>query len=162
MPQDLIHQYEAAGELLSQAIRGLTREDVLLVPDPAANVGRWSIQQVVIHLSDAEFAFADRIRRIIAEGDAVLQAWDENKFVANLFYDQQSAQDAADLVRLTRAQTSRILRAAPPAALTSKQGRHTERGPQTVMDVLGYAVPHLEHHLSFIHRKRANMGKEMW
>src|SRR6476619_6299129 len=84
MAQDLIHQYEAAGELLTQAIRGLTREDMLAVPDPAANVGRWSIQQVVCHLADAEFAFADRIRRILAEDEPVLQAWDENKFVANL------------------------------------------------------------------------------
>ena len=162
MSEDPIHQYEAAGELLSQAIRGLTREDMLVVPDPAANVGKWSIQQVVIHLADAEFAFADRIKRILAEDDPVLQAWDENKFVANLSYDQQSAQDAADLVRLIRAQTSRILRAAPPPALTTRKGRHTERGPQTVIDVLGYAVPHLEHHVSFIHRKRAGMGKEMW
>ena len=63
---------------------------------------------------------------------------------------------------MIRAQTSRILRAAPPADLTTRKGRHTERGPQTVMDVLNYAVPHLERHLSFIHRKRANMGKEMW
>jgi hypothetical protein len=161
MSQDLIHQYEIAGDLLAQTIRGLTREDMLTVPDPKANVGLWSIHQVVIHLADAEAAFADRIKRIIAMDDPVLQAWDENRFVTNLFYYQQSAEDAAELVRLTRAQTSRILRAAPPAALL-RTGQHSERGVQSVMDVLKYAVPHLEHHLSFIHRKRANMGKEMW
>jgi uncharacterized damage-inducible protein DinB len=160
-PNDLVHQYEIAGELLAQSIRGLTPEDMLCVPDPAAGVGLWSIQQVVIHLSDAEFAFADRMKRIIAQDDPVLQGWDENRFVANLFYDRQSAQDAADLVRLTRAQVSRILRAAGPAAMT-RTGRHTERGPQTLAVVLRYAADHLEHHLKFIHRKRAGMGKEMW
>lgn len=161
MARDLIDQYEAGPDKVAQAIRGLTREDLLCVPDPAANVGRWSIQQVVVHLADAEFAFADRVRRIIAQDDPVLLAWDENWFVQNLFYDQQSAEDAAELVRLTRRQTARILRAAPPAALT-RTGRHSERGPQSVTDVLNYAVTHLDHHVKFIHDKRAHMGKEMW
>jgi uncharacterized damage-inducible protein DinB len=158
---ELIDRYEAAADKVAQAIRNLTPEDLLAAPDPSANVGKWSIQQVVVHIADAEAAFADRIKRIIAEDDPVLQAWDENKFVANLAYDKQSAADAAELIRLIRAQTSRIMRAAPAAALARK-GRHTERGPQTVIDVLNYAVPHLEHHVKFIHDKRAHMGKEMW
>jgi uncharacterized damage-inducible protein DinB len=157
----LIDQYEAGAEKVAQAIRNLTPEDLLAVPDPAANVGRWSIQEVVIHLSDAEAAFADRFRRMMAEDDPILYAWDENLFAQRLHYDKQSAADAAELVRLTRVQAARILRAAGPAAL-SRTGNHSERGPIRLDHAIAHANAHLDHHVKFIHDKRAYMGKEMW
>jgi hypothetical protein len=39
---------------------------------------------------------------------------------------------------------------------------HSEAGKQTLADIVGKACNHLEHHLKFIHAKRAAMGKEMW
>jgi uncharacterized damage-inducible protein DinB len=161
MAHPLIEQYEAAAEKVSLAIRGLTPEDVQQVPDPSANVGRWSIQQVVVHIADAEAAFADRIRRLIATENPRLEAWDENQFAANLHYDKQSTEDAAEMIRLTRWQTARILRAAGDAAL-SRKGTHTERGVVTLAQALENATSHLDHHVKFIHDKRAHMGKEMW
>jgi uncharacterized damage-inducible protein DinB len=161
MAHALIEHYEAGADKLSQAIRNLTDEDLKAVPDPAAKVGKWSIQQVVVHLADAEAAFADRIRRLIATDNPRLEAWDENQFLSNLHYDKQSAADAAEMVRLTRVQTSRVLRAAGDSCLTRK-GTHTERGPVTLADALTHANEHLDHHVRFIHDKRAYMGKEMW
>jgi uncharacterized damage-inducible protein DinB len=162
MARDLIDQYAAGAEKLAQAIRGLTSEDLLAAPPPGGpEVGRWTIQQVVIHLADAESAFADRIKRIIAEDNATLQAWDENRFVERLHYHDQSAEDAVKIVELTRKQVARILKKLPDSAFARK-GVHSARGPQTLIDVLNNAVPHLEHHLKFIHAKRAAMGKEMW
>ena len=161
MSHPLIEQYAAAADKVAQAIRNLTPEDLQCVPDPAANVGKWSIQQVVIHLADAEAAFADRIRRLIAEDDPILYAWDENLFAQRLHYDRQSAPDAAEMIRLSRNQTARILRAIDEAAL-SRKGRHSERGPVTLAESLEFATTHLDHHVKFIHDKRANMGKEMW
>jgi hypothetical protein len=161
MSHSLIEQYEAGADKVAQAIRNLTPEDLQCVPDPGANVGKWSIQQVVIHLADAEAAFADRFRRMIAEDDPILYAWDENKFAERLFYDKQSAHDAAEMIRLTRVQTGRILRAAGPSALL-RMGNHSERGPIRLDDAIASANSHLDHHVKFIHDKRAWMGKEMW
>ena len=161
MSDSIIDHYEAAAEKVSLAIRNLTPDDMHCAPDPAANVGKWTIHQVVIHIADAEAAFADRIRRIIAEDNPTLYAWDENLFAANLFYEKQSAEDAADLIRLTRQQTARILRAAGESALARK-GNHSERGPVTAGSTVELSTSHLNHHVKFIHDKRANMGKEMW
>ena len=161
MSQQLIDQYEAGGEKLSLAIRGLTRDDLLAVPDPAANVGRWSIQQVVVHCMDSELVSADRLKRMIAEENPTLIGYDENKFVANLFYDEQPAEDAVRLVDLMRKTFSKVLRKLPPAAF-ERRGTHNERGPLTVGSYLKAVVDHLEHHIKFIHDKRAQMGKEMW
>ena len=158
--QTLIDAYERGADLAAGAIRGLAREQLLRVPPPDAGpeVGKWSIQQVILHCMDSELVSADRIKRIAAEDDPVLQAWDENRFVERLCYDQQSAEDAAALIALLRRQTTRIMRNLPDAAFAST-GRHTERGPQTIADVLGYAVPHLERHLNFVRAKRGLMER---
>jgi uncharacterized damage-inducible protein DinB len=154
MDRTLIDEYERGAETLRRAIAGMTEADLKAAPI----AGRWSTQQVVIHLADAESAFADRIKRIIAQDEPQLLAWDENRFVQRLHYDAQSTADAVELIALTRRQLTRILRAATDAEL-SRSGVHSERGRQTVMDVLGYAVPHLTHHLKFVAEKRKALGK---
>ena len=58
MDRKIIDQYEQGGEKIGLAIRGLSREDLLLKPpaDAPAGLGRWSIQQIVIHLTDADLS----------------------------------------------------------------------------------------------------------
>lgn len=160
-PQQLIDAYEKGADDVSQAIRSLTREDLLCPPAADANVGRWSIQEVVLHLADCDAVFADRMKRVIAEDNPQLVGFDETKWAAALKYDQQSAEVAAQMFELNRKQMAAILRSLAPAAF-DRAGTHTERGRQTLTDILTYAVNHLAHHIKFIHAKRANMGKEMW
>ena len=161
MDPKLIEKFAAGGEQLSMAIRGLTREDLLAVPAPDANVGKWSIQQVVIHCMDSDLIAVDRIKRMVAEENPSLIGYDENKFVQNLFYDEQDAEIAVQLVDLNRKQFAHVLRKLPDAALQRK-GTHNERGVQTAGKYIQFTIEHLDHHLKFIHAKRANMGKEMW
>jgi hypothetical protein len=158
---ELIEHYAGGGEKLALAIRGLTGEDLLSVPDPAAKVGRWSIQQVVIHCMDSDLVSIDRLKRMIAEDNPTLIGYDENKFAANLFYDEQPAEDAVKMVDLARKTFARVLRKLPASAF-QRAGTHNERGRVTVGDYLKAAADHLDHHIKFIHDKRAHMGKEMW
>ncbi len=161
MNSELLDQYEAGGEKLAQAIRGLTREDLLAVPAPDANVGKWSIQQVVIHCMDSDLIATDRLKRMIAEDNPTLIGYDENKFVRNLLYDEQPAELAVQIVDLNRKLFANVLRKLPESAW-SRKGTHNERGPMTVGGYLDAVVKHLDHHIHFIHAKRAKMGKEMW
>ncbi len=123
--------------------------------------GKWSTHQVVIHLADAESALADRIRRVIATDNPPLLAWDENRFMANLFYNDQSAEDAVTLVALTRLQVAKILRNLPDSAF-ARFGQHNEAGQLTLLDLVTKANHHLDHHLKFIQEKREKLGKSMW
>ena len=161
MNQELIDKYAAGGEQLSMAIRGLTREDLLALPPADANVGKWSIQQVVIHVMDSDLIATDRLKRMIAEDNPTLIGYDENKFVRNLMYEEQPAEQAAQVVDLNRKVFLNVLRKLPASALERK-GTHNERGVITVGGYLKSTIEHLDHHLKFIHAKRANMGKEMW
>src|SRR3954468_20846283 len=67
-----IDKYEAGGEHLSQAIRGLTREDLLAAPPAGENIGKWTIQQVVIHLMDSDLISMDRMKRLISMENPLL------------------------------------------------------------------------------------------
>ena|SRR5579862_2383359 len=154
MDQQLLNRYEAGPDTLRQAVAGMSEADLKAAPIP----GKWSTQQVIIHLADADVVFAERIRRIVAEDNPQLTVWDENKFAERLFYHDQSAADALTIIDLTHKQTSRILRKMSEADWQRK-GVHSHRGPQTVTDVLTYAVNHIEHHLKFIAEKRAKLGK---
>jgi hypothetical protein len=60
-----------------------------------------------------------------------------------------------------RKQMGTVLRQLPDKALT-RAGKHSERGSMQVLELIQYMVEHLEHHVGFIHKKRAKMGKEMW
>src|SRR5947209_18225050 len=107
MDMTIIDEYERGADLPQQAIAGMSDADLNAAPI----AGKWSTQQVVIHLADAEAAFADRIKRIIAQDDPQLLSWDENRFVQRLHYEAQSVPDAIELIALTRRQVTRILRA---------------------------------------------------
>ena len=161
MDPKLIEHYAAGGEKLSMAIRGLTREDLLAVPPADANVGRWSIQQVVIHCMDSDLISTDRLKRMIAEDNPAITAYDENRFVQHLFYNDQPADLAVQIVDLNRRLFAPVLRRLP-ASVWDRRGTHNERGVLTVGGYLKSTVDHLDHHINFIHKKRAQMGKEMW
>jgi uncharacterized damage-inducible protein DinB len=154
MDRSIIDQYEKGGEKLRQAVAGMSDQDLRAKPIP----GKWSTHEVVIHLADAEAAFADRIRRVLAHDNPPLLGWDENQFFARLHYDAQSATDAVQLIDLTRRQLTRILRTLVDADF-DRAGEHNQRGRQSVQDLLKAAVQHLDHHLKFVAEKRAALKK---
>ena len=154
MTESIIDQYEAGVKRLRSAVAGLS--DAELRAKPVA--GKWSTHQVIVHLTDAEAAFVDRVKRIIAMDDPALLAWDENRFIERMHYEDQSTQDALALIELNRRQLIRILRASP-AAVLDRTGTHSEAGKMSARDVLAKAVWHLEHHLKFVDEKRKALGK---
>lgn len=161
MNKELIDHYAAGGEKLSLAIRGLTPDDLRIVPAADADVGRWSIQQVVVHCMDSDLIATDRMKRMIAQENPTLLGYDENKFVEHLFYHEQPAEQAVQILDFNRKLFAEVLRRVPVSVWVRK-GTHNERGPVTAGGYLKSTVEHLDHHLNFIHKKRAHMGKEMW
>lgn len=157
MNPDLIDKYENGGERLKMAIRGLIHEDFNAYPVP----GTWSIRQIVVHLADSDLVSADRMKRVIAEDNPTLLAFDENKWTKGLHYELQSAEDAAELLALNRKQFASVLRVLPSEAF-ARTGTHTERGVLTLAQLLEITVNHLDHHLTFVRDKREKLGKLMW
>jgi predicted nucleic acid-binding protein len=151
----LIETYCTGTERLAEAIRGWSDADLRKVPSEtaSADVGKWSVHQLVIHLADAELALGDRIRRVIAMNQPALLAWDEDAFFERLHYNDQSIADAIELIHLTRRQVGRILQKTPDSDF-ERIGIHNQRGPQSLSTIIGFADAHMKHHLSFVQKKR--------
>ncbi|HEY2148837.1 MAG TPA: DinB family protein, partial [Pirellulales bacterium] len=93
MKKELVQQYAAGAERLSQAIAGLSQDELLAYPVP----GTWSIQQIVLHLMDSDLISSDRMKRVIAEENPTLIGFDETAFTRGLFYEALDAALAADV-----------------------------------------------------------------
>jgi hypothetical protein len=156
MDRAMIDRYEKGGATLRRSLTGLSRTDALAHPGP----GKWSIQELVIHLADSDLIASDRMKRIIAEDNPAIIGFDETRFVANLHSDEQSLDDAVTLFEVNRRQTARILRKLPDAAF-ARQGTHNERGPVTLAQIVETYTAHLDHHLKFLYEKRARLGKPL-
>jgi len=160
MVSKLVTEYERGGEKLKKAVAGLEKKDLLWVPAPDAGLGKWSIQQIIIHLLDADVIWASRMKSIIAEDHPTMLGFDEGKFAGTLCYNDQDADLAIRLFDLNRRQFCKVLRKLPDSAL-ARTGQHSERGSITLGQSLQGMVEHVDHHLDFIRRKRAALNKPM-
>jgi uncharacterized damage-inducible protein DinB len=149
----VIDRFADGGPLLVQATSNLTPEQWRDHPIP----GTWSVAELVAHLLDCDLVFSDRMKRIIAEDSPTLVAFDEQAWIIRLDSNAMPVDEAAALFAANRQWMTRILRAQDEAAF-ARSGTHTEKGRQTLADVLVYATNHLDHHLKFLYAKRAKLG----
>jgi uncharacterized damage-inducible protein DinB len=160
MDPKLIDQYESGGSKLQRSITGLSSEDLLWIPPPDAQMGRWSIQQIVIHLMDSDLIWTNRMKSIIAEDNPTILGYDESKFAASLFYEAQNAESAIGLLDLNRRQFTKVLRKLPDSSF-SRTGMHNERGSITLGQSVQLMVEHIDHHRGFILKKREKLAKPL-
>jgi uncharacterized damage-inducible protein DinB len=156
----LVDDYAALGEKLTSTVAGWSDSEIRRTPPAGAHAeaGKWSVHQILIHLQDAELAFIDRIRRVIAMEKPALLKWDENAFTQRLHYEDQSSADAIALVQIARRQLVRTLVKLDDADF-ERTGIHSERGPQTVRAIIEMSNWHLNHHLAFVEKKKLLFGK---
>src|SRR5690348_1785173 len=84
-PSELADQYLAGAAALRQAVKGMSREQVIARPI----AGKWSTLEVVSHIADFEPVFSDRMKRVIALGDIpLLLAADENHYAKAFNYQE--------------------------------------------------------------------------
>ncbi|ADV60781.1 hypothetical protein Isop_0184 [Isosphaera pallida ATCC 43644] len=153
----LVERYEAGAPLVGYAIAHLTSEQLTTRLSP----GTWSIAEVVVHLLDSELTFSDRFKRILAETDPVLQAFDESRWLVEIPpHELLPLEEAAQMIELNRRWTARILKRLQPADF-GRSGRHSVNGRVTLASILAYAVGHLDHHLRFLYGKRGNLGSSI-
>ena len=153
MQNHLLSFYLVGAEHLRQATAGMTREQLTARPIE----GKWSVLEVVSHLADSETLFAERMKRILAEDRPTLLVADPDLFAPALAYNERDLETEIGLIELTRKQMASILRTVPDEAMT-RVGIHSVSGPVTLEDVFMKCMTHMDHHLEFIHEKRAALG----
>jgi hypothetical protein len=153
-PSELADQFLAGPATLRQAVKGMTREQLVARPVP----GRWSTLEVICHLADFDPVLIERMKRIIALGDTpLLLSADENDFLKSLAYHERDAEEELTLIEMGRKQMARIIRRLKPEQL-GQTGCHNKKGIQTLEKVIQTAINHIPHHVAFIAEKRKALG----
>jgi hypothetical protein len=160
MDRKIIDEFETAGAKLRKAITGLEKTDLLWVPPPGAGIGKWSIQQVVMHLMDDEIVWVARMKSIIAEDNPQILGFDESKFAQKLFNEEEDPELAVRIVETNRKQFAIVLRKLPDSAFT-RTGRHNDLGAFTLAQGIQWTNEHLDHHCLYISMKRDRLKKPM-
>jgi DinB superfamily len=142
-----IDTYEAAPSRIATAIEGLSEAQLQYRSAP----DEWSIHEVVVHLADAESVGYWRLRKTLAEKDALLAVYDEEAWAKNLDYSAQSLELALNLFTALRASSTALLRLLPDAAW-ERTSMHAERGELNVYALFTTYLEHGSIHLEQIER----------
>jgi len=151
--ETLIDRFAAGGALLVYAADGLTPEKEEARPGP----GTWNIAELVAHLVDSDLVGCGRMKRVIAENEPTLLAFNENAWIERLRSHEMPVEESVNLFAANRQWMTRVLRGCTEADF-ARAGQHTERGRMTLADLVAGFVSHLDHHLRFLYGKRANLG----
>jgi hypothetical protein len=155
MDHPSIAEFEKGIDRVRQAFAGLTDADLDAVPVP----GTWTLRQILFHLMHSDAIGIDRMSRTAYEtSPPLLIGYNENNAQVPLFTDGHPPGELLTLFELNRRTWARILRRLPEETLT-KFGIHNEAGKQTLDDQLKKYVKHADHHLDFVKKKRALLGK---
>ncbi|MCC6369168.1 MAG: DinB family protein [Bryobacterales bacterium] len=138
---DLLERFRRGGELLAVVTTGAAGAELDWAPEP----GKWSVRQIVCHLSDSEIVGADRLRRVIAEDNPTLIAFDQEAWATKLDYHKRKFSHAIDTFRRMRAENYELLKDLPEETYQRK-GTHNERGEESLLDLLRGYAEHAEAH----------------
>ena len=144
--RDPIRVLVATPGRLTRLIAGRSRRE--LARRPAA--GKWSVQEIVAHLADAELAFGWRIRNISVTPGLALEWWDEHLWSERLCYSRIPTQASLDAFEAGRRANVSVLRRVPVHVRARAYGVHSKRGRHTLREFVTMEAAHDLNHLSQI------------
>ena len=147
---ELLERFRRGAELVAVSITGAAGAELDFVPEP----GKWSIRQIMAHLADSEMVGTMRFRRVIAEADPKLEAFDQNAWANHLDYARRKTSQALESFRRTRGENYELLKELPLEAF-ERRGIHSERGPLTLKKILQGFAEHAENHAAQLRERRA-------
>ncbi|WP_046242576.1 DinB family protein [Hymenobacter terrenus] len=152
----LLQIYLEGPARLRQSLAGCSEADLKARPLP----GKWSIQEIILHVVDAETLGATRIRQIFTQRHRPLAFYDPSVWADELHYqdaDAATLENSLRLFELLRELTAPIFQRATPADW-QKAGLHPERGEITLRQALELYADHSERHLGQILERRQLLG----
>jgi len=143
-----IEEYGRGYDLLAAAVAQIPR--VAWAFKPAAD--EWSVHEILVHMGDSESMAALRLRKLVVEPGTTLMAYEESKWAGALNYQDQSAEDSLQIIRLARQTTYRLLKSLPESVFNHSV-RHPEMSdPYTFDTWLGIYARHIPDHVDQMRR----------
>ncbi len=133
---------EKTPKLLETLLAGVSAETLTWKPAP----DRWSIAEVLAHLTGVEAVFSRRAERIVGEDFPLLESYDPPKGYAEANEAGGEAEDHVAGFANVRNGTIAFLSLLPPTA-GERTGRHSELGTITLSEFLHHWACHDLGHL---------------
>jgi len=135
----------ATPNTLRAKLHSISDTDLRRRPTPA----RWSILEQVVHLSDVEIVVGYRVRTILGAEDGIpIQGFDQDKWQMALNYNGQSLDVSLNAFEGARSKNVALYRSLDETQW-NKYGMHSERGKESVRDIVelnaGHDVNHIRH-----------------
>lgn len=125
--RDPIEVLESTPGVLTALTNATDAATIARQPGP----GKWSVQEILAHLADAEIVMGYRMRRILETDGVAIEAFDQNRWAAIGRYAEVPASESLDRLRALRRTHVTMLRSLTPAQL-AHTGVHSERGPESI------------------------------
>jgi len=108
--------------------------------------GKWTIRQLLHHITDAEMVLRERICRGLAHPGQVVYGFHQDSWASNMDYDTRLMEVSKNLLKATRAS---IIHLASQfyESRGENQYVHSETGLRVVKEEFDKVVWHNEHHL---------------
>lgn len=146
---ELLERFRRGPEILAAALTGAAGSEVDFAPD-----GKWSVRTIMAHLADAEVVVATRFRRVIAENEPRLDAFDQDAWAEKLDYAKRKPSQTLETFRRIRSENYELL-AGMPEEVFARTGTHSERGKMSLLDLVRLYAEHAEKHGQQVRAVRA-------
>lgn len=138
---ELLERFRRGPELLASLTTGAAGAEL----DWSPGEGKWTVRQIMCHLSDSEVVATMRLRQVIAEERPVIQWYDEKLWAEKTDYHRRKPSVALETFRRLRAENHDLLKDLPDEAW-SRVGIHSKTGEKTLYDFLRIFAEHAEGH----------------
>lgn len=138
---------------LAKLINSFSKKQISLRPEP----GKWSITEILAHLADSEIVLSWRMRLVICQNGALIQAADQNVWAQTLDYARQDPKVSLEIFRVLRENNLRMLEVLPKK-LWENYGMHSEHGKQTLAHIVRMYAGHDLNHLAQVERIAKESG----
>jgi uncharacterized damage-inducible protein DinB len=154
--QDPLKLEAAAPAKLAKLLKGLSAATARKRPAP----DKWSISEIVAHISDTELVSGYRIRAILGQPGTPIIGFDQDAWVTALHYDKRDLKKSYEQYRALRQANLALLKSLTPEQW-KHEGMHSERGPESVGTILRMMAGHDLNHFGQIERiLTAKKGKK--
>jgi hypothetical protein len=138
---ELLERFRRGAEMIATVMTGAAGAELDFKP----GAEKWSLRQIVAHVADSELVGGDRFRRLIAEENPTLTAYDQEAWARNLNYARRKTSESVESFRRLRAENYELLKDLPGEAF-ERSGTHSERGRVTLRQLLEVMAAHAESH----------------
>jgi uncharacterized damage-inducible protein DinB len=144
---DAIKILSTTNKKLSRLIRGISPAKLRKRSEP----DKWSITEILAHMSDVEIAVGWRMRFILGAPGTPVQAYDQNAWVKAGHYEKRDPKKSIETQRVVREANLALLKSLSPEQW-KHFGLHAERGQESIQHMVNMLAGHDINHILQIER----------